>query len=245
MTTSLRTIDVIGHKTEGNVVLRRLQYMEPRLDLAALIVANKIQCQRDVLYLQRTNDWALREAEDSLSKIQKSVMDYSGDVRGLMGLEGNAARIYFEQNFSNINWNGRRPRVKDTIANAVLDIGYSLLFNYIDAMVSMYGFDTYHGFLHTEFYLRKSLVCDMVEPFRPLIDWAVRKAFNLRQIQFEHFNESNGRFLLDISHNREYVRFLIKPIIEHKNDIFLYFQSFYRAFMKKSPLDKYPFFRIR
>lgn len=140
-----------------------------------------------------------------------------------MGLEGNAARIYFDQNFDNVKWNGRRPRVKDNAVNAVLDIGYTLLFNFIDSMLTLYGFDTYRGVLHTEFYLRKSLTCDLVEPFRPLVDWQVRKALNLGQIKEEHFNISNGRYLLDIRYNKDYVKFLMKPIMDRKTDIFLYF----------------------
>lgn len=169
---------------------------------------------------------------------------YSGDVRGLMGLEGNAARIYFEQNFDNAGWNGRRPRVKDNAVNAVLDIGYTLLFNFVDAMLSLYGFDAYRGVFHTEFYLRKSLTCDLVEPFRPLMDWQVRKSVNLGQIREEHFNVLDGRYLLSIEHNRDYVKFLMNPIIGRKIDIFLYFQSYYRSFMKDVCAQDMPYFRI-
>lgn len=173
-----------------------------------------------------------------------SVREYSGDVRGLMGLEGNAARIYFDQNFDNVKWNGRRPRVKDNAVNAVLDIGYTLLFNFIDSMLMLYGFDTYRGVLHTEFYLRKSLTCDLVEPFRPLVDWQVRKALNLGQIKEEHFNISNGRYLLDIRYNKDYVKFLMKPIMDRKTDIFLYFQKYYRLFMKDMCAQDMPYFQM-
>ena len=51
-----------------------------------------------------------------------------------------------------------------------MDIGYTYLFNFIDALLRLYGFDTYLGFYHKEFYQRKSLVCDVVEPFRCIID---------------------------------------------------------------------------
>ena len=95
-------------------------------------------------------------------------------------------------------------------------------------MLNLYGFDTYYGVLHREFYMRKSLVCDLVEPFRPLIDWQVRKSINLGQIKEEHFNNVNGRFLLDIQYNKHYVKMLSKPLMDNKDRIFTYVQSYYR-----------------
>ena len=244
MTSSFRTIDIIGHHTQGNTLIRRIQYSERNTDLAKLIIENKIMNQKSVLERQRINNWALKEALSEMDNILISIKNSDDNIRSVMGLEGNAAKIYFKNNFNNIDWNGRRPRVKDNVVNATLDIGYTLLFNYIDSMLSIYGFDSYCGFLHTEFYLRKSLTCDMVEPFRPLIDWQVRKAFNLGQIKEEHFNCVNNRYLLDIRYNKDYVKFLMKPILENKDRIFSYFQSFYRAFAKRANIEDYPKFTI-
>ncbi|MCH3978414.1 MAG: type V CRISPR-associated endonuclease Cas1 [Candidatus Methanomethylophilus sp.] len=243
MSPSFRTIDVIGHYTEGNTRLRELQYGYESLDIAKHIIANKIQNQRDNLELKRINDWKLKECKENLAKLRLAATEYSGDFRGLMGIEGTASRIYFEQNFDNVDWNGRKPRSKCDIVNSTLDIGYTILFNYVDAMLGMYGFDRYRGIFHREFYLRKSLVCDLVEPFRPLIDWQVRKALNLGQIKTDHFNISNGRYLLDIRHNKDYTKFLMEPLIQYKDEIFTYFQSYYRSFMKSLPADRFPDFR--
>ena len=33
-----------------------------------------------------------------------------------------------------------------------------------------------------EFYMRKSLVCDLVEPLRPIIDQQVKKSINLKKL---------------------------------------------------------------
>ncbi len=43
-------------------------------------------------------------------------------------------------------------------------------------MLYIYGFDVFCGVLHRQFYMRKSLVCDVIEPFRPIIDLQIRKA---------------------------------------------------------------------
>lgn len=240
MTSSLRTIDIIGHRTEGNTQLRIAQYCRDNSQIARQIISNKITNQINTLKRQRINNWEIKDAIAQLSKINDQVLSNEENLRSLMGLEGNAAKIYFKHNFDSSYWSGRRPRVKDNMVNSILDIGYTILFNYIDAMLSIYGFDTYYGVLHTQFFMRKSLTCDMVEPFRPLIDWQVRKSINLGQFKESHFNISNKRYLLDIRHNKEYVRTLIKPILESRMEIFLYFQSFYRSFMRDSEIENYP-----
>ena len=245
MTASFRTYDIIGHKTEGNYVLRKIQYDYDRLDIAKHIVENKIRNQIDTVKLQRWKDDRMRADISSLERYAESVRSFDGDLRELMGIEGSASRIYFRNNFSMEAWTGRRPKIKSDFINSTLDIGYTLLFNFIDAMLELYGFDTYKGVYHREFYMRKSLVCDMVEPFRPLIDWQVRKSVNLGQCKPEDFNVSNGRYLLDISKNKDYVGFLMKPLLESKEPVFEYFQEFYRALMKHKPISDYPVFRIK
>ena len=92
--------------------------------------------------------------------------------------------------FDNVQWNGRKPRIKSDYVNVVLDIGYTMLFNIVDAMLQVYGFDTYYGVFHKCFYMRKSLVCDIMEPIRPIIDYEVRKAINLGQCKIDDFEKS-------------------------------------------------------
>jgi len=245
MTTSFRTYDCIGHRTEGNTVLRRTQYEQNGCEIAKQIVCNKIRNQIDTLNLQRTWDWKLRESIDYLESLYQEAHSFMGDYRGLMGIEGNASKCYFERNFDNCHWSGRKPRVKQDPINSTLDIGYTILFNFIDTITMLFGFDTYYGVYHREFYQRKSLICDLVEPFRPLIDWQVRKAINLGQIKEEHFNNVKGKYLLDIRFNKDYIRFLSEPLLIHKMSIFRYIRDYYRAVMREYGADQYPFFTIR
>ena len=148
--------------------------------------------------------------------------------------------LYFKNFFDNVEWKGRQPRIKHDAVNATLDIGYTLLFSFIDALLSSFGFDTYCGVMHRQFYMRKSLVCDMVEPFRVIVDHSVKKAVNLRQIKEEDFQIIQQQYRLRWEKSAEYVQFLMLPIIEHKDEIFLYVQKYYRAFMKDSPIEAYP-----
>ena len=48
----------------------------------------------------------------------------------VMGIEGNAARVYFTRVFNNVKWNGRKPRIKNDYINVTLDIGYTMSVSY-------------------------------------------------------------------------------------------------------------------
>ena len=78
-----------------------------------------------------------------------------------------------------------------------MDIGYTMLFNYIEAILNIYGFDIYKGNLHKEFYKRISLVCDMIEPFRPIVDYKIRICINLRQLDNYKYTVDNGQYHID------------------------------------------------
>ena len=63
----------------------------------------------------------------------------------LMGLEGTVAKTYFSAYYQNQNWRGRHPRMKSDVLNVTLDIGYSILFNFMESFIRMFGFDLYVG----------------------------------------------------------------------------------------------------
>ncbi len=76
---------------------------------------------------------------------------------------------------SNYRWQSRQPRVKNDITNTLMDIGYTIFFNMMNDLLEMYGFDVYADILHTQFFHRKSLVCDLEAPFRSIIAQAIVK----------------------------------------------------------------------
>ena len=141
--------------------------------------------------------------------------------------------------FDNVQWNGRKPRIKSDYVNVVLDIGYTMLFNIVDAMLQVYGFDTYYGVFHKCFYMRKSLVCDIMEPIRPIIDYEVRKAINLGQCKIDDFEKYNEHWCLKYKNNPQYIQFLMQAIMEYKDEIFMYIQSYYRYFMKMKSVSEF------
>lgn len=171
-------------------------------------------------------------------------LDSDMDYLCVMGIEGNAAKVYFPRMFDNVSWNGRKPRIKSDYLNVTLDIGYTMLFNIVDAMLQVYGFDTYYGVFHRCFYMRKSLVCDLMEPMRPIVDYAIRKAINLGQCKMDDFELYGTRWCLKMKNNASYIQFIMAAILDYKDDIFLYIQRYYRFFMKRKSVEQLPTFEL-
>jgi len=244
LTNTMKVYDSLGGKMEGNTLLRKKQYKYKGLNIGRHILLNKVTCQREMLNRQRDKDTEMKGAITLLDGYIDSIQKHDGDLESLLGLEGSAARIYFRNHFNNIEWNGRQPRIKRDFVNATLDIGYTILFNIIDCLLRIYGFDTYCGVLHRQFYMRKSLVCDLVEPFRVIIDGAVRKAINLGQCKEDDFRLVNHQYMLNWDKNPDYVKFSMMAILDHKIQIFNYIQQYYRSFMKGRAIKEYPVFMM-
>lgn len=241
MTNGFRLYSIIGAVKEGNTLLHRKQYQHSDIEIAKIIAKNKMSNQLAELKLVRNKNELIKEAIAIIPQYIKKA-DSTETINELMAYEGLASKIYFRNHFNNVLWQGRQPRIKHDYINSTLDIGYTLLFTFVDALLSSYGFDTYCGVYHRQFYMRKSLVCDIVEPFRVIIDHEVKKAINLKQIKEDDFLLIKDQYRLKWEKSPQYTQILMKPILENKEGIFAYVQNYYRAFMKELPADEFPFF---
>ena len=243
MSTTFRVYEIIGSRMEGNTMLRKRQYEYTQNDIGRKIEQNKIANQMDTLKNIRKKTEEIKEGieflQDMIDKLNEPL-----NYLEVMGIEGNAARVYFTRVFNNVKWNGRKPRIKNDYINVTLDIGYTMLFNIVDAILQIYGFDTYYGVFHKCFYMRKSLVCDLMEPMRPIVDYSVRKAINLVQCKKEDFEVYDNRWVLKYKMNSKYIQFLMKDILEYKDEIFVYIQKYYRFFMKMKSVEELPRFEV-
>lgn len=186
-----------------NIYLRREQFRLAEvpsfcLRLARALVSGKIKNQRTML--QRNHV----EPPAGALAFLKCMMDDAERAESLdvlLGLEGNAARVYFEHfpgmikvddpddpagkrpcefNFDFTQRNRRPPR--DPV-NALLSLAYSVLSKDLTIVCHAVGFDPFLGFYHQPRYGRAALALDLMEPFRPLIaDSAVLSAINTRMV---------------------------------------------------------------
>ena len=232
MTTTFKVYEILGARMEGNTLLRKHQYEYTENDIGRKIEQNKIKNQSQILKNIRGKNQIMKEGIELLDKMVVQ-LEQQLEYLEVMGIEGNAARVYFSRVFDNVDWKGRKPRIKNDYVNVTLDIGYTMLFNIVDAILQVYGFDTYYGVFHKCFYMRKSLVCDLMEPIRPVVDYQVRKSINLGQCKENDFEVVNNRWCLKYKSNPQYIQFLMNAILEYKDDIFLYIQQYYRFFMKR------------
>lgn len=245
MNTRLRPVFYWTNNAEANYLLRRKQHYYPDNDIsiAQKIVWNKIYNQQRLLQKSRRKDTLTQISIDLCSSALNTVYN-TNNINALMGLEGIVARNFFEAYYQDYNWDTRRPRTRCDMLNTILDIGYTILFNYIEAFVRMFGFDPYIGIYHRLWFNRKSLICDLVEPFRCIIDHTARKALALKQFSEKDFTVSNNEYHLRIDKNSHYCKTFYQPLVEYKSDIFRYMQSYYRCFMQQKEINQYPIFEI-
>jgi CRISPR-associated protein Cas1 len=244
LTYSLKPYFVFNTGTEGNFLLRKMQYSFAfDTEIAKQVIANKISNQLQLMQSVRYKTKIEKESILAVRELLKSVQSVRNSQE-LLGIEGTASKLFFQTYFKNMEFKGRKPRIKSDPYNLLLDIGYTYLFNFIEANLNLYGFDNYYGFYHKLFFQRKSLVCDIIEPFRCIIDKRLRIAYNLKQIQNNDFICHQNRFELKREASKKYTELFLRAILEHKEDIFLYVQSYYRAFIKNKPISQYPVFNI-
>jgi len=118
----------------------------------------------------------------------------------LLGIEGNAAHIYFSDFAGMIktddtfdgqfqfDFSGRNRRPPRDPVNAMLSLAYSVLAKDLTIACYAVGLDPYLGFYHQPRFGRPALALDLMEPFRPLIaDSAVLTAINTGMVTENDF----------------------------------------------------------
>ena len=241
MKMNLRPVFVWANSAEANYLLRKRQY-NMKIDdisIAKLIVCNKIENQKNLLIRSRKKDEltirTIGRCDDALTII-KDIKDYSQ----LMGVEGQISKMFFGAYFQKYHWKGRHPRTKCDAFNLVLDIGYTILFNFLEVFMRMFGFDLYIGVYHRLWFKRKSLICDLIEPFRCIIDHIVLLSFNKKQFKISDFEIINNQYILKKDCCAKYYKIFFDELISRKSDVFTYVQKYYRCFMGCKSSSNYP-----
>lgn len=246
MKPSLRPVFYWSNSAEANYLLRQKQYQLDKEDItiAKWIVFNKVHNQLMLLQKSRRTDALTFEAKEICYKALSDWLNRIMEYNRLMGLEGYVSKVFFAAYYQDMGWYSRRPRAKSDTINTTLDIGYTMLFNYIECFVRMFGFDVYVGVYHRLWFKRKSLICDLVEPFRCIIDRTVRTAYNRKQFSPKDFVLHKGEYRLKFEKNADYIKVFFDALIPYKMEIFKFIRSYYRCFMQNKDISKYPQFEI-
>jgi len=240
---SFRTYASICSYAEGNYLLRQKQYKISKnrcLSISQKIVENKMKNQ--IALLRSVGEKTIKE-ETLLEKKRewKEKIENASDLATLRGIEGTISRVYFRGYFGTIDWYKRMPRGKIDENNILLDMGYSYLFHFVDSLLRLFGFDTYKGVYHQLFFQRKSLACDMMEPFRCIIDRSLLKIHTLNRFDKSDFFVKNGVYQLSYKSGSRYAKIFLEDIMKNKDDIYEYIRGYYYFVINEDEESFQPF----
>lgn len=240
---NLDTYAAISAIAEGNYILRSHQYaFTAPLDFSKNLIKNKIYNQLTLLQNKTPDYFASKSRHENYKELAIKIGE-AKTLDELLGIEGNFSKIFFQNFFKDQKWFRRMPRTKVDIPNVLLDLGYTILFNFVDSILRLHGFDTYKGIYHQLFFQRKSLTCDIMEPFRCIIDNALSKGFGLKIVKKEDFKQVKNRYLLGFEQNRTYMSLFLDEIMKNKEDIFKYIKEFYFCILNEE--KNYPFYKLK
>ncbi len=139
---------------------------------------------------------------DSLAEYRRRALRCES-AESLLGLEGMAARTYFEGFFEllrgrhEFDVTGRNRRPPRDPVNAVLSFVYSLLVKELTIVLQAVGFDPLLGVFHRPRFARPGLALDCAEEYRPLLaDSTVLMVFNNGEVDAGSFLERAGAVVL-------------------------------------------------
>lgn len=136
------------------------------------------------------------------------LLQYVGDVKSgdKTNREGHASKVYF-----NALYGKKFIRHSDDTINAVLNYGYSILLSTFNKEIVSNGYLTQLGIHHKNEFNEFNLSCDMMEPFRIIIDSFafdnIKREFN-NEYKLELINIFNTKFKYDGK------RYILKDIIK-------------------------------
>jgi len=255
--------------TSGNVLLRREQYRRADDDSASAAITRslltaKIANSRTVIQRalrdrpQLPGVEILRSAAVTLGQQLDSLRE-GIPLDGLRGIEGNAARIYFEvfdelitQQKADFFFHERSRRPPLDNVNALLSFLYTLLRHDCEAALESVGLDPAVGFLHRDRPGRPSLALDLMEEFRAVLaDRLALSLINLQQIRGSGFSRGEtGGVMMDeatrktvlVEYQKRKQEEIVHPFLGEKTTFGLlpHLQAALFARHLRADLDGYP-----
>lgn len=154
--------------------VRATDDLDRTLGFSRAVVDTKIRHQ--ITVVQR---FGRRHRADDVAELigrmraMAQMLPMAATAEEVMGLEGSAARSYFEALGlllpTDLGFDGRSRRPPTDVVNAALGYGYAILLGECVSAIVAAGLDPAFGLLHSETGDRPSLALDLMEEFRPLI----------------------------------------------------------------------------
>ncbi|WP_460023549.1 type II CRISPR-associated endonuclease Cas1 [Lactovum odontotermitis] len=130
-----------------------------RQEVWAEIIRQKVNNQIAVLQVREADEQRIVKMQELYNDIQ------DGD---LSNREGHAAKVYF-----NTLYGLKFTRELDCLENSAMNYGYTIIRAYMARLVTSLGLIPTLGVFHRNEFNAFNLVDDLMEPFRPLMDWYI------------------------------------------------------------------------
>lgn len=170
-----------------------------RLQAANALVKARLLHQREVLRRRNVKhrfDTALEELKRLANR-----SSVCSDLNTLRGLEGAGAQCYFKALRQIVpeafEFDGRHRRPPTDPFNALLSLGYTILFAHVEMVVRANGLLPWIGIYHKPHGNHPVLVSDLMEPFRHLVERVALEVLETKQLKLEDFitTEQGGCYL--------------------------------------------------
>ena len=180
----------LGHTIgtgNGNVAVREAQYQAAFsqrrcLEFARALVVAKVRNSRTMLRRNWRSERGTEGKTEALAGLKRIARraPHAADVQQLLGLEGEAAAIYFgsfnqmlacgdANGLGGFSFATRGRRPPPDPVNAMLSLAYALLTRAMTVTISSTGLDPYMGLYHRPRHGRPALALDLMEPFRAIV----------------------------------------------------------------------------
>lgn len=156
-----------SHDTSVKIRAQIQWNLDDKKNIWTAIIREKISKQAEFLE-------NLKKEEALLLREYISQIEYGDSTNR----EGHAAKVYFNALFGK-----EFSRSEDNPYNAALNYGYSILLSTFNREIVSNGYLTQIGLFHDNMFNPFNLACDLMEPWRILVD---QKVFDMQPIMFEH-----------------------------------------------------------
>lgn len=190
-------------------IFKQLEWGEYRKIVWTRIIKEKIKNQ--ALLLKRYNH-----------NNNKKLLDYMEELKffDITNREGHAAKVYFNSLFG-VDFS----REENNEINAALNYGYAILLSQFNKEIVANGYNTQLGIKHHNIYNQFNLSCDLMEPFRPLIDRIVKENYG------EVLDSTMKLKLIDVVNHKVHIKSKNQYV---SNAIDIYLKSVFKAIEKQN-----------
>ena len=214
----LQVLDLFSNYKITERVTEQINWQDERKKEAFReIIIRKVLHQSDLLAFIG----AIREKDELLILMESLKNKENMTPQEIVSVEGVAARIYFQKLFLR-----EFKRFQNDLTNSALNYGYTILRTLVSKVVVGKGLHPTLGIQHNSIFNNYNLVDDLMEIFRPMVDYLVY--FNLKKDDNETLTKEHRNDLLKIYFQRielEGNLFNIDYVVEKYIDNFVGFMN--------------------